>query len=223
MEVKKCEQCGGTLKRLRVQKVWVCPFCDARYEGALEETAESHKDDNELNEEVFLIEADLSKIMKKENGKGCIKMIIHCMNTFETAKEVEEYMLKKLPYSDDIAVKNDREELIQNAMPMIQKVMEPGERVIVYGNTGIFSKGKEYFVITDKRCIFVSKKKIKSVLHTDIDSLKIADCANGTINGDYDKIIINLDANGRFQGALLAMICMLSFEEDCDRDRIRIV
>ena len=222
MEARKCEQCGGALKYQRVQRVWVCPFCDCRYEETPEEKAARVPRKEELNDAVFLVEKDLSNIMKKSGGGGCIKTIIRCMNTFATAKEVEDYMLTKLTFSDDISVKNVREEHIENAMPMIRPVMDPDERVIVYGNKGIFSKGKEYFVVTDKRCIFVNKKKVKAVLHTDIDALTIADCGNCVINGDYDKNIISLDGNGRFQGALLAMITMLSFEADSDRDRIRI-
>ena len=62
----------------------------------------------------------------------------------------------------------------------------------------------------------------QDVLLTDIDSLKIEDCGNCSINDDYGKSFINLDAKGTFQGALLALICMLSFEADPDRDRIGI-
>ena len=223
MEIRKCSQCGGNLKRLRTQRAWICPFCEARYEDETQENAEDQVEYYGLNPEVFQVEKDLSKVMKKEGGSGCIKSIVHCMKAFETAKQVEEYMTKKLTFSDDISVKGVREEAIQNAMPVLQTVMETNERVIVYGNKGIFSKGKEYFVVTDKRSIFVNKKKVKSVLHVDIDTLRIEDCANCSINTDYEKGFVSLDGNGRFQGAMLAMITMLAFEEDPDRDRIRLV
>ena len=61
------------------------------------------------------------------------------------------------------------------------------------------------------------------VSHADLDSLKIEDCGNCYINGDYDQGIVNLDANGKFQGAIIALICMFSFEAAPDRERIRIV
>ena len=86
----------------------------------------------------------------------------------------------------------------------------------------ILSKGKEYFAVTDRRTIFVKKKNIKSVLHADIASLQLQDCGNCYVNGDYEKGFINLDARGTFQGALIALISMLAFEADPDRDRIRI-
>ena len=84
-------------------------------------------------------------------------------------------------------------------------------------------KGKEYFAVTDRRSIFVNKKNVETVLHTDIDSLQIESCGNCYVNEDYAKGFINLDAKGTFQGALLALICMSAFEAKPDRDRIRIV
>lgn len=222
MEIRKCEQCGGNLKRLRTQKTWVCPFCDARYYDEPEEKKEGSEEYFGLNDEVFVVQKDLTKRMKKAGANGVVKTIVHCMETYDTAEEIEKYMLTKLSFSDDISTMKVREDQIKNAMQMIQPVMLPGERVIVYGNKGIFSKGKEYFVITDKRSIFVNNKKVKDVLHTDLDSFTLADCGNCTINSDYDKNIISLDGNGRFQGALLAMMCMIAFEENEDREKIQI-
>lgn len=223
MEIKKCNQCGGNLERLRIQRTWVCPFCGARYEDKSPEGQALPAEYFGLNEEVFAVETDLSKIMKKNGGAGCIRSIVHCMNTFEKADQVEEYMLRKIPFSDDISVKGVREDQIEKAMPALAAVTDPDERIIVYGNKGIFSKGKEYFAVTDRRSIFVNKKNVETVLHTDIDSLQIESCGNCYVNEDYAKGFINLDARGTFQGAILALICMSAFEAKPDRDRIRIV
>lgn len=228
MEIKKCIQCGGNLERLRLKRAWICPYCGAKYEDAAEaETwarvkAPEPKEHYGLNEEVFLVEKDLSKVMKDKGGAGCIRSIVHCMSTFENAQQVEEYMLGKITFSDDISVKGVREDQIEKAMPLLRTVLDPDERVIAYGNKGILSKGKEYFAVTDRRSVFVKKKNVKAVCHTDIDSLQIEPCGNCYVNGDYEKGFINLDARGTFQGALIALISMLAFEADPDRDRIRI-
>ena len=222
MELKKCSQCGGNLKRLRLKKAWTCPYCNALYEDT-----ENEKIDNSnyygLNNEIFKIEGNLDNVMAKDAGAGCIRSIVHCMETFETAVQIEEYMLKKLSPSDDISMVGIREDQIQKAMPMLKDALEDGERIIVYGNKGILSKGKEYFVITDKRCIFVNKKSLKSVIHNDIDTIKIESCGNCTINSDYEKCIVNLDGNGTFQGAVIALMCLLTFESQPDREYIRII
>ena len=222
MEVKKCVQCGGNLERLRMQKVWMCPFCGARYEDKAADKQPESAEYYGLNEEVFSLETDLSKIMKKEAGAGCIRSIVHCTNTFEKAAQIEDYMFKKISFSDDISARGIREDQIIKAMPLLETVTDPDERIIVYGNKGIFSKGKEYFAVTDRRSIFVNKKAVKTVLHTDIDSLKLEDCGNCYVNEDYGKGFVNFDAKGTFQGAVIALICMLAFEADPDRDRIRI-
>ena len=222
MGIKKCIQCGGNLERQPVKKAWLCPYCGARYEDEDQAAITAPKEYYGLNEEVFVVERDLSKIMKEHNGAGVIQSIVHCMRTFEKASQVEEYMLRKLTFSDDISVKGVREDQIEKTMPLLEKTIESGERVIVYGNKGILSKGKEYFMVTDRQSIFVKKKSIKSVLHSDIDSLLLEGCGNCYLNGDYEKGFINLDAKGTFQGAIIALICMLSFEAQPSRGRIRV-
>lgn len=223
MEIKKCTECGGNLEHLRLQKVWRCPFCGVRYEDDAKEQPSSKEENFGLNDEVFSIETDLSKLMKKDGASGCIRSIAHCMRTYASAEQLEAYMLKKIPFSDDISVKGVREEQIINAMPLMKTVMDPDERVIVYGNRGIFSKGKEYFAVTDKRSIFVKKKDVKDLPHTDIDTVKVEACGNCYLNGDYEKIFINLDSKGTFQGALIALISMFAFEADPEREKIRLI
>ena len=222
MELRKCDQCGGTLKRLRIRKMWVCPYCDAVYEDEKKEPEKSKYKTFGLNEEVFQVEKDLSPLMKNAGSAGVIKSIADCMKRFETAEEVEDYLMK-LNLSDDISVKGVRENEIEKVLPRISEFMDPRERVILYGNKGIFSKGKEFYAITDRRSFVADKKTVLSVPHTELDSLSIASGGNCKLNNDYNKIIISLDATGTVQGALLAMICMLSFEQAPERDRIRIL
>ena len=223
MEIKKCIQCGGNLERQPLKKAWLCPYCGARYEEEIREKKADLKGYFGLNDEVFTVEGDLSKVMKERNGAGVINSIVHCMSAFEKACQVEEYMFRKLTFSDDISARGVREDQIEKAMPVLEQIIGTDERVIVYGNKGIFSKGKEYFVVTDRQSIFVKKKSIKTVLHTDIDTLLIEGCGNCYINGDYEKGFVNLDAKGTFQGAMIALICMLSCEAQPDRGRIRII
>ena len=222
MEMKKCIQCGGYLEHQPEKKAWICPYCGAIYEEDQEKKT-APEEVYALNEKAFTVEGDLSKVLKERNGAGVIRSIVHCMRTFEKACQVEEYMFKKLTFSDDISAKGVREDQITNAMPLLEKTIEPGERVIVYGNKGILFKGKEYFLVTDRQSIFVKKKSIKTVLHTDIDTLTLEGCGNCYLNGDYEKGFINFDAKGTFQGAMIALICMLSFEAQPDRGRIRII
>ena len=42
-------------------------------------------------------------------------------------------------------MKGIHEENIEKAMVVLEQVMDADEHLIVYGNKGIFSKGKDYF------------------------------------------------------------------------------
>ena len=223
MEAKKCTNCGATLKRL--SKGWVCPFCDVRYE---EETAPVKKKKRKygLSEDYFEVEANLKESLKKKRVAGCIRSIAYCLDNYDTADDIEDYILKKMTAPDDVFIKGTDDDKIEAVMPVIESVTDPGERVIFCVNTGILSRDRDYYVITDKRSIFVDNKNIRSVCHADIGSLKLGDtfgAVNWYINGDYDKCLMSLDSDGVFHGALIALICMLSFEQDPKSDKIRII
>lgn len=223
MEIIKCSQCGGELRRIRTRREWYCPFCNARFMDEPAETAKPKRKYHGLNEEVFTLEGDLSKIMDKKNGAACIRSIARCMDNYGTPAELEDYIMNKCELPDDISAKGVREDQIESIMPLISNVTEPGERIMFYGNKGLFSKGKDFFVITDRRSIFVNKKNVKHLLHRNLDSLLLTDIGTCALNGDWDKCIYNLSGDAPFHGALLALIVLLSFEADNDREKIRIL
>ncbi len=83
----------------------------------------------------------------------------YCLNSLKTAERVSQYIRTALLTDEDVASEGINQNRIDKIMPKIAGLIEPGERIIVYGDNGIFSKGKEFFVITDKRSIFVNGKK----------------------------------------------------------------
>ena len=96
MEMKKCIQCGGNLERQPMKKAWLCPFCGAEYEDEAQEKTAAPEEYYGLNEEVFLAERDLSKIMKERNGAGVINSMAHCMRTYEKACQEADLSMKAL-------------------------------------------------------------------------------------------------------------------------------
>ena len=100
-------------------------------------------------------------------------------------------------------------------MPKIASLFEPNEHIIVYGDDGIFSCGKEFFVITDKRSIFVNGKKINAVQHNEVSVIRM------NPNGGYPRWLLNnrgefaitgVGTKYRLQGAIAALICLYSLE-----------
>ncbi|MBE5872451.1 MAG: hypothetical protein E7294_14570 [Lachnospiraceae bacterium] len=225
MEVKKCDNCGANLEFVRQKNYWICPYCDTKYAFDADNRTQHPEECCGLNSGLFEFEKDLVKATGKRHTKDCINTMAYCMRSFDTGKEVEEYIYQKLTFPDDISAKGIREERIDKVRSLFEREMDPDEHVIVYGNKGLFSQGKEFYVVTDKRCIFVNRKKCQSVLHKNIASLKLQEDANYSnwyVNDDYEKGIISV-GNPEYQGALIAMICLLSYEQDPDREKIRIV
>ena len=56
----------------------------------------------------------------------------------------------------------------------------------------------------------------KSLMTTD-------DLAAWYINGDYNKQIPSMEPSGQLTGAAIALACLFSFDQQPDRDRIRLI
>ena len=111
-------------------------------------------------------------------------------------------------------------------MPKIAELIEPGERIIVYGDDGILSRGKEFFVITDKRSIFVNRKKTGAVLHREISAMRL------NPNGGYPRWLLNnqdsfavtgIGNKYRLQGAIAALLCLFAAEQRGGKEKTKLL
>ena len=111
-------------------------------------------------------------------------------------------------------------------MPKIAELIEPGERIIVYGDDGILSRGKEFFVITDKRSIFVNRQKTGAVLHREISAMRL------NPNGGYPRWLLNnqdsfavtgIGHKYRLQGAIAALICLFAAEQRGGKEKTKLL
>ncbi|MCR5212902.1 MAG: transposase [Eubacterium sp.] len=234
MEVKKCPNCGGDLNYARLQNKWVCPYCDATFDGdandinnasIINDTNNSIGFTNGFNNALFSVETDFKKLSGKKSDDESIKTMNYCINDMRSSKEVENYLKTGVSITDDLAVEGKNEELIINALPKFQSFLESGEKIILYCNKAFFSKVKEFFILTNKRTIFVEKSKVTFLYHKDLVSLSISgswDSPIWKLNGDYNMMIISV-TNGQTQGAIMAYICLSAFESDVNKARIRIL
>ncbi len=225
MEVKKCGGCGANLEFIRTRNLWVCPFCNSQYDASPEESEAEVKERCGLSTALFSIEKDLESLMEKKRVAECINSLSFCLKNFGSAAEVEAYISKKCSIKDDCAAKGVNEDKFKLIMPRIQSELEPGESLLLYVNKGIFSQGKEFYAITDKRSFFADKKRCKSVLHTDIGSLRLDDSFDTCVwyvNGDVDMQMQTPGSTYKELGAAVALITYLSFEQARDRETISI-
>ncbi len=225
MESKKCASCGANLEFIRTRNMWVCPFCNSQYEGAAEEGEEKAKDVCGLSTALYRIEKDLESKMDEKRVSECINTLAFCLKNFGNSGEVSDYISKKCSIKDECAAKGVNEDKFKLIMPRIQSEMDPGESLLLYVNKGIFSQGKEFYAITDKRCIFADKKNCKSVLHTDIGSFRLDDSFDTCafyVNGANGMQMTTPGSTYKELGAAVALITYLSFEQAPDRETISI-
>ncbi len=227
-EANKCPNCGGQLNISKTRNKWICPYCESEFlmQG---QTGDPSREEAEnrtgavLNPEMFLCEVDLERMMRYDDEvKRTIGTLQRCLNEMESVAEIEEYVSRQLINAEDIATSTKNKERIEAVLGKIADQIEAGEHILAYGDKGIFSKGKEFYVVTEKRTVFVDKKKVKTLLHRDLEFFELSSTM-GTefwwLNGDYE-MTLNIGNHMEFLGAVLAMISILAFDGEKDRRRI---
>lgn len=210
MNTRKCPSCGGEMELSVSNQCLICPFCDTHIDVEI-------KDDGNtglLDEKMFDFLWQLDSLKKYENVVASIDSMRYCLNHLKSTDSVAEFIRTALITDTDVAAEGINQERIDMVMPKIAQLIAPGEHIIVYGDDGIFSRGKEFFVITDKRSVFVNGKKINTLLHSEVCVIRM------NPNGGYPRWMLNnrdeLFISGvgnkyRLQGAIAALICLYSW------------
>jgi DNA-directed RNA polymerase subunit M/transcription elongation factor TFIIS len=226
MESRKCPNCGASLELTRSKTMLECPYCGSKFEVEAELREKIEEKSNSLDEEIFVIERDLSGSFDKEHAGKCLMTLLYCMNELGTAEKVSAYIRKSMIKGSDLAAEGINDSLINAVRGRINSELEPGEQIIVYKDQGIFSKGKEFTVLTNRRFLFFTKKKCTPAAFTDIATLRFddsSDCPAWQINGDYEKRIPSMEYTGQLTGAAVAFACLSAFEQEPDHVRIRLI
>ncbi len=220
MSIRKCPSCGGEMELSISNKCLICPFCDTHIDVDI-------KDDGNtglLDEKMFDFLWQLDSLKKYEKVAESIDSMRYCLNNLKIADSITDYIRTALITDTDVASEGINQERIDKVMPKISSLIEPNEHIIVYGDDGIFSRGKEFFVITDKRSIFVNGKKINAVQHNEVSVIRM------NPNGGYPRWLLNnrseLAISGignkyRLQGAIAALICLYSW--DARKEKIKLM
>jgi hypothetical protein len=179
-----------------------------------------------LDEKMFDFLWDLDILKQYDSVVTVLDSMRYCLNRLQSAESVSKYIRTTLLTEEDVASEGINQNRIDKIMPKISEMLEPGEHIIVYGDEGILSKGKEFFVITDKRSIFVNGKKSGAVLHREISAI----CLNP--NGGYPRLRLNNQDNFsvtgvgnkyRLQGAIAALICLFAAEQSGGKEKIKLL
>ena len=222
MNTRKCPSCGAEMELSLSNKCLICPFCDTHIDVEIQDDGNTGM----LDENMFDFLWNLDDLKQYENVIAVLDSMRYCLNSLKTAERVSQYIRTALLTDEDVASEGINQNRIDKIMPKITELIEPGERIIVYGDDGILSRGKEFFVITDKRSIFVNGKKTGSILHREISAVRLDP------NGGYPRWKLNnqdsfaVTAIGnkyRLQGAIAALICIFAAEQQGGREKIKLL
>ena len=210
MNTRKCPSCGGEMELSISNKCLICPFCDTHIDVDIKD------DDNTalLDEKIFDFLWQLDSLKKFEKVVEGIDSMRYCLNNLKSTDSIIDFIRTALITDTDVASEGINQERIDKVMPKIASLIEPDEHIIVYGDDGIISRGKEFFVITDNRSIFVNGKKINSIQHSEISVIRL------NPNGGYPRWLLNnhdefavsgIGNKYKLQGAIAALVCLFSW------------
>ncbi len=222
MNNRKCPSCGAEMELSLSNKCLICPFCDTHIDVEIQDDGNTGM----LDENMFDFLWDLDNLKQYENVIAVLDSMRYCLNSLKTAERVSQYIRTALLTDEDVASEGINQNRIDKIMPKIAGLIEPGERIIVYGDDGILSRGKEFFVITDKRSIFVNGKKTGSVLHREISAVRLD--PNGgyprwKLNNQDSFAVTGIGNKYRLQGAIAALICIIAAEQHGGREKIKLL
>lgn len=221
-----CPNCSAKLERASNKKKMVCPYCGSEF--ALEpEEKDTFDSDNLINKDWFYYDWDYEKIMSKHKELNTtVTAFIRYLNEYDSSEKLEEYIHNYLLSSSDVSAPGIREDKMTGIKAKIASHIEPGERITLYHDDGIFIHGKTGIVLTNKRAIYIESKNIKTVEYTKIPffyfgySMGLPEFKLGEryANNVPRPVHTSYDVTG----ALGALICFFSFENDPNRPKIKL-
>ena len=222
MDTRKCPSCGGEMELSISNKCLICPFCDTHIDVDMQDDGNTGM----LDERMFDFLWNLDSLKQHDNVIAVLDSMRYCLNSLKTTESVSKYIRTTILTDEDVASEGINQKRIDKIMPKIAELIEPGECIIVYGDDGILSRGKEFFVITDKRSIFVNGKKKGAVLHREISAMHL-DPKGGyprwQLNNQDSFAVTGIGNKYRLQGAIAALICLFAAEQRGGKEKTKLL
>ena len=219
MENRKCPSCGGEMELSVSRKCMVCPLCDTQIDVEIKDDGNGALPDTGM----FEILWNIKELKKYENVMTCLDSLSYCLNSLKTVDSVTEYIRTTLINDEDVASEDINQNRIDKILPKIADLIDVDERIIVYGDDGLFIRGKCFFVVTERRSIFVDGKRRNTVLHSDVFAMRLD--PNGgyprwKVNNQEAQYIPGVGTKYRLQGAVAALICLYAKEHCSDKIKL---
>ena len=209
----------------------VCPYCDSEFLLNQPETTPAAGAPMGgravLDERHYELLWDYEYLKDYNNDvTASISSLIYCIDELITPAAIMDHIRRHLLNDSELAGDGVNEGLLTELKKRFAGDFLPDEKILAYGNTGIFSKGKEGMIITNKRTIFAGKKKYNSLMHKDIHSVKVTvglGLPSYYLNESLDFYLMSMGSHFKLQGAMMALALAYAWEMDPGRERITIL
>jgi len=224
MEINRCPNCSGKLQLSTSKTKAICPFCGSEF--TVDENVLTTQAEGFAEVDWFIYEWDYKKIKEIPQLSTSVTAFLRALNEFGSAAKIEEYMRGYLMKYDGVSAPGLREEKMSTIRSRISDHIKLNERIILYDDNGIFVHGKTGTVITDKRTLLVEKKNVINIPHSNIPYL-LFEYSVGLpgikLGEQYANNIGIFNSHFDLQGTAAALICALSFGENPERPKIRLL
>ncbi|MBR6959502.1 MAG: hypothetical protein IKH76_03385 [Clostridiales bacterium] len=223
MELNKCPNCSGRLELAPNRKRMICAYCGSEF--ALDDAMKQDVEDNPIARDWFVYDWDYKTLTGNDKYNVCVQPFVRALNEYDSSDRIEKYMRDYLMTFDEVAGPGIREEKMKYILAKISGSMEPGERVIIYNDDGIFVHGKTGVVVTDKRTFFVEKKRFREIRHVNVPYILFGysvGLPEIKLGEQYANSISTFNSHYELMGTVAALVCTLSFEQRPDRPKIKL-
>ena len=235
----KCPNCTGKLERKEGNR-YICPYCNSEFEiegeeeekPAKPEVKEEKKSEKKQDKkdkvaegsefsktEWFDYNVTYKELKKGTESKNLISTFVYCTNELGNSQDILKYIKTKLNSDGDVIFPGTNDKALNNFIKKVKALLDKNDEVVLYANSGIFSKGKHGMIITNDKVVIAGIKN-KSVKLSEVVSIKL-DMEDDTpliyLNGHIGFPSIS---NKKVVGAILALISAMAFEADPGRDKI---
>ena len=223
--LSKCPNCGAARVLSMDKRKIICNYCDTEFPAPhnLEENKE--KKSNSVSPARKLFQFTNLDTFGNEGNKTW-EFICACLNSETSINKYHEYLEEITKNNSDIAMQTLNTELLDKIFHRVSSYLFDNEKLIFYKDSGLFSKGKEGILITNKRIFFLKKNNILFLRLKDIKSLehpKYLHANSWFFNGyfnDCTYVIDSIACTDKQLGIIIAFICKMAQNLNSDNYKI---